>query len=122
MLRVADGQLDGTAVWFKRRVLRARFAHGAKAGEGVECGRLVVQYLVSIGIGSVLLDAICKPCIHVPRGLADLGARVLVLCQEGYTSSLAADSLQRIGVHRATDVIGGFRAWRAAGLPATRAR
>lgn len=54
--------------------------------------------------------------------VADIEARVLVLCQEGYTSSLAADSLQRIGVHRATDVIGGFRAWRAAGLPATRAR
>lgn len=49
--------------------------------------------------------------------VADLDARVLVLCQEGYTSSLAADSLQRIGVRRATDVIGGFRAWRAAGLP-----
>jgi rhodanese-related sulfurtransferase len=43
---------------------------------------------------------------------------VLVLCQEGYTSSLAADALQMLGLHRATDVIGGFRDWRAAGLPA----
>ena len=43
---------------------------------------------------------------------------VLVLCQEGYTSSLAADALQTLGLHRATDVIGGFRDWRAAGLPA----
>ena len=43
---------------------------------------------------------------------------VLVLCQEGYTSSLAADALQSLGLHRATDVIGGFRDWRAAGLPA----
>lgn len=44
-------------------------------------------------------------------------ARVVVLCQEGYTSSLAAESLQRLGIHRATDVVGGFAAWREAGLP-----
>ena len=43
---------------------------------------------------------------------------VLVLCQEGYTSSLAADALRSLGLHRATDVVGGFRDWRAAGLPA----
>ncbi len=43
--------------------------------------------------------------------------RVIVLCQEGYTSSLAADALQSIGIARATDVVGGFAAWREAGLP-----
>ena len=48
---------------------------------------------------------------------ASYDRRVIVLCQEGYTSSLAADSLQSIGIHRATDVIGGFAAWKAAGLP-----
>ena len=48
---------------------------------------------------------------------ASYDARVLVLCQEGYTSSLAAHALQQLGVHRATDVVGGFAAWRAAGLP-----
>lgn len=48
---------------------------------------------------------------------AACGARVIVLCQEGYTSSLAADALRSIGVTRATDVVGGFAAWRAAGLP-----
>ncbi len=41
----------------------------------------------------------------------------IVLCSEGYTSSLAAAALQEIGLHRATDVVGGFRAWSAAGLP-----
>src|SRR5690606_505020 len=45
--------------------------------------------------------------------------RVIVLCSEGYTSSLAAASLHDLGLTRATDVIGGFKAWRAAGLPAT---
>jgi rhodanese-related sulfurtransferase len=42
---------------------------------------------------------------------------VVVLCSEGYTSSLAADALRSLGLHRATDVIGGFSAWAAAGLP-----
>lgn len=41
----------------------------------------------------------------------------VVLCSEGYTSSLAAVALQDLGIHRATDVVGGFRAWAAAGLP-----
>jgi rhodanese-related sulfurtransferase len=42
---------------------------------------------------------------------------VVVLCSEGYTSSLAADSLRALGLSRVTDVIGGFVAWKAAGLP-----
>ena len=41
----------------------------------------------------------------------------VVLCSEGYTSSLAAAALQDLGIHRATDVVGGFRAWQDAGLP-----
>jgi rhodanese-related sulfurtransferase len=44
---------------------------------------------------------------------------VIVLCSEGYTSSLAADALRALGLHRATDVIGGFLAWERAGLPTT---
>jgi rhodanese-related sulfurtransferase len=44
---------------------------------------------------------------------------VIVLCSEGYTSSLAADALRALGLTRATDVVGGFLAWAAAGLPAT---
>ncbi|HEY6424100.1 MAG TPA: rhodanese-like domain-containing protein [Pseudonocardiaceae bacterium] len=43
--------------------------------------------------------------------------QVIVLCSEGYTSSLAADSLRSLGLHRATDVIGGFQAWLAQDLP-----
>ncbi|MFJ3299160.1 rhodanese-like domain-containing protein [Streptomyces bacillaris] len=45
--------------------------------------------------------------------------RVVVICNEGYASSLAVASLRRLGLHRATDLIGGFQAWRAAGLPVT---
>jgi rhodanese-related sulfurtransferase len=43
--------------------------------------------------------------------------QVIITCQEGYTSSLAAASLQDLGLTRATDLAGGFAAWQAAGLP-----
>ncbi len=43
--------------------------------------------------------------------------RVIVFCYEGYTSSLAAAALHDLGLRRATDLIGGFRAWTAEGLP-----
>jgi rhodanese-related sulfurtransferase len=42
---------------------------------------------------------------------------VVVLCNQGYSSSLVADTLRSLGLHRAVDVIGGFEAWAAAGLP-----
>ncbi|CAM5696699.1 rhodanese-like domain-containing protein [Streptomyces purpurascens] len=43
--------------------------------------------------------------------------RVVVICNEGYASSLAAQSLHQLGLHRATDLVGGFQAWKASGLP-----
>ncbi|MFF8018400.1 rhodanese-like domain-containing protein [Streptomyces sp. NPDC007929] len=43
--------------------------------------------------------------------------RVIVICNEGYASSLAAQSLHQLGLHRASDLVGGFQAWREAGLP-----
>ncbi len=42
---------------------------------------------------------------------------IIVVCRQGYSSSLAAESLRRIGLHRATDMIGGVEAWIGAGLP-----
>ena len=42
---------------------------------------------------------------------------VVVACRQGYSSSLAAASLRRLGLHRATDLEGGIEAWLAAGLP-----
>jgi rhodanese-related sulfurtransferase len=46
-----------------------------------------------------------------------LDSRVMLLCRQGYSSSLAAAQLQTIGFTRATDVIGGAEAWIEAGLP-----
>ncbi len=60
-----------------------------------------------------------------PRSDARLGFAtrydldVIIVCQEGYTSSLAAAALHDLGLTRATDVIGGYAAWRATGLPTT---
>lgn len=49
------------------------------------------------------------PCLTVDT-------QVVLVCNEGYASSLAARDVRRLGLH-ATDLIGGFRAWKAAGLP-----
>jgi len=49
--------------------------------------------------------------------LADRGSRVIVLCQDGFSSSLAVGWLLDLGFERATDVEGGVRAWIEAGLP-----
>jgi rhodanese-related sulfurtransferase len=60
------------------------------------------------------LDPECPFRAEVARGYDD---PVVVVCAEGYSSSLAAASLQRVGLTRATDMIGGFAAWVDAGLP-----
>jgi rhodanese-related sulfurtransferase len=48
---------------------------------------------------------------------ADATRAVILVCDEGYASSFAAAMLQELGVTGATDLVGGFQAWRAAGLP-----
>ena len=53
------------------------------------------------------------PASDASLPIASHDLAVIVLCQEGYTSSLAAAALQELGIHRATDVIGGYAAWRA---------
>jgi rhodanese-related sulfurtransferase len=59
-------------------------------------------------------DPACAACD--PR-LADRDAMVVLVCQEGYQSSLAASTLHDLGFRHATDLEGGFDAWRAARLP-----
>jgi rhodanese-related sulfurtransferase len=51
----------------------------------------------------------------------DHEVRLIVICAHGFSSSLAAASLLDLGLSNATDVIGGFEAWKAAGLPVERA-
>ncbi|MFJ8077451.1 rhodanese-like domain-containing protein [Streptomyces sp. NPDC096176] len=45
--------------------------------------------------------------------------RIVVICNEGYASTLAVASLHQLGLRGATDLVGGFQAWKAAGLPVT---
>jgi rhodanese-related sulfurtransferase len=62
------------------------------------------------------LDPCCEA--RLPHA-SDHGVRVIVMCSDGYASSLAAVSLQDLGLVHATDLAGGFRAWKRAGLPVT---
>jgi rhodanese-related sulfurtransferase len=80
-----------------------------RAAEGEIPGALVVERNVL----EWRFDPASSACL--PQARYDL--RIIVLCSEGYTSSLAAAALQELGLRRATDLDGGFQAWRRAGLP-----
>ena len=64
-----------------------------------------------------VLEWRCAPssAARDPR-VSDPQVRLILMCDEGYQSSLAAATMQQLGMPRATDLIGGFRAWRLAGL------
>lgn len=53
---------------------------------------------------------------RIPEAV-DTDIEVVVVCRQGFSSSLAAASLRAVGLRRATDLIGGVEAWVAAGLP-----
>jgi rhodanese-related sulfurtransferase len=55
-------------------------------------------------------------CVDCATELAEGGSRVILFCQDGFQSSLAAATVRQFGID-ATDIIDGFAAWRAAGLP-----
>jgi rhodanese-related sulfurtransferase len=57
---------------------------------------------------------------HDDKRLSDRTRQVILVCADGYSSSLAAATLRDLGFERATDVIGGFNGWVAAGLPVER--
>jgi rhodanese-related sulfurtransferase len=75
-----------------------------REAEGELPGALVIERNV--------LEWRFDPACDARLAIADYDLQVIVLCQEGYASSLAALSLQDLGIHRATDVIGGYAAWR----------
>jgi rhodanese-related sulfurtransferase len=81
-----------------------------RAAEGMVPGALVIERNV--------LEWRLDPRSEARLPIAHYDLHVIVLCSEGYTSSLAAASLLDLGL-RATDVRGGFCAWKAAGLPHT---
>jgi rhodanese-related sulfurtransferase len=80
-----------------------------RAAEGEIPGAMIVERNV--------LEWRFDPASEARLPVAGYDLQVIVVCSEGYTSSLAAAALQDLGVHLATDLAGGFRAWQAAGLP-----
>ncbi|KZS49986.1 sulfurtransferase [Mycobacterium kansasii] len=80
-----------------------------RAREGEVPGALVIERNV--------LEWRCDPTsdARLPQAVDD-DVEWVILCSEGYTSSLAAAALLDLGLHRATDVIGGYHALAAAGL------
>ncbi len=83
---------------------------GQRAIEGSIAGALVVERNV--------LEWRFDPASSARLPVAtDHDLQVILFCSEGYTSSLAAAALQDIGLCRATDMVGGFHAWQARGLP-----
>ena len=56
-------------------------------------------------------------CPHCDQRLTAGDRLIVLICNEGYQSSLAAATVERFGQRPVADVIGGFQAWRAAGLP-----
>ncbi len=80
------------------------------AGDGRVAGALVIARNVL----EWRLDPASDHCHPQAPGLGD---HVIIMCDAGYASSLAAASLRQLGFGRATDLDGGFQAWRAAALP-----
>jgi rhodanese-related sulfurtransferase len=100
----ARAELDAGAVLVDIR------SDSQRARDGIVPGAVVVARNV--------LEWRCDPdCDARDPRLADVDRRLVLMCNEGYQSSLAAATLRDIGLARATDLVGGFQAWRAAGLP-----
>jgi rhodanese-related sulfurtransferase len=59
---------------------------------------------------------------HRDPVLTRVRGALILMCAQGYQSSLAAATLQELGVEHATDMVGGFEAWRDRGLPVLPAR
>jgi rhodanese-related sulfurtransferase len=102
----------------------------AAALAAADAGALIVDIRSEVSRGR---DGVVPGAIHIPRTVLEwrfepggrwrhphisgLEQQVIILCDHGYSSPLAAAMLARLGYARVGDVIGGFDAWRDAGLP-----
>ena len=71
----------------------------------------------AVVIERTVLEWRLDPASSARLPFASYDLYVVIVCNEGYSSSLAAATLQDLGMHLATDMDGGYRAWKAAGLP-----
>ena len=72
-------------------------------------GELPRAVIVDRNVLEWRLDPTCPH--HIPEAV-DADRRIIVVCNEGYSSSLAAATLRQLGLRRATDLVGGFQAWK----------
>jgi len=88
-------------------------AESQRAADGVVPG--------SVFVARNVLEWRCDPSSeHRDPRIDGRARRLIIMCNEGYQSSLAAATLHELGLTRTTDLVGGFQAWRAAGLPVER--
>jgi rhodanese-related sulfurtransferase len=95
---------DGDTVVLDTRTPTDRDRFGCIPGS-VHAPRTLIEFMVDPDWGYQ------HPAIH------GFEQRLVCVCNGGFSSSLAARTLQQIGFHRATDLVGGFAAWKQAGLP-----
>jgi rhodanese-related sulfurtransferase len=105
----AFAALTDRAVLVDIRPLEERIVEGEVPG-AIIIGRNVLEWRLDPR-SEARIPALARP-----------DAQIIVMCSEGYASTLAAASLRRIGLHEATDLEGGFHGWKAAGLPTRRAQ
>ena len=100
----AKAAVDGGALLIDTRSEMERAYHGSVPG--------------AIGVPFNMLDARANPASPArDPALSDTGKQVVVICAHGNASSIAAARLQDLGFTKATDVVGGFEAWKNASLP-----
>jgi rhodanese-related sulfurtransferase len=104
-----EAELSGNALLVDTRPVEQRERDGELPG-AVVIDRNVLEWR---------LDPSCPYRTDLP---VDADTRVILVCHEGYSSSLAAVSLQELGLRRATDLVGGYQAWLAARQPTEQAR
>jgi rhodanese-related sulfurtransferase len=102
--REAEGAVRKGGVIVDIRSHEQRVAHGVVPGS-IRIHRNVLEWRVDPSSG------------WYDDRFAAYEGPVIVMCQQGYSSSMAAATLQRLGFTRATDLVGGFEAWAEEGLP-----
>ncbi len=120
-----EGLLDRARARLRRlpaEVLPGAVRRGAVLVDIRPAGQRAVEGELPEALGALVIERNvlewrCDPtsAARLPEAAGD-DVQWVILCSEGYTSSLAAAALQDLGLHRATDVIGGFRALRASGV------
>jgi rhodanese-related sulfurtransferase len=128
----ARGLLDAMVAAARGRIRRIL---PGEAYEAAAAGALIIDVRCS---GDRVRDGVIPGSVHMPRTVLEwrlaedspwrspyapaLDAQILIVCDHGYSSSLAAASLLDLGFENAGDIVGGFAAWRGHGLPTMAAR